>query len=414
MRKNEINLSGLIAPSFHGVHRDIKKHKYTHYSLYGGRGSAKSSFVSVEALLLIKRNPELHAAVFRKVASTLRDSVYAQYIWAVAALGLENEFACSVSPMQIVYKPTGQRILFRGSDDWSKIKSLKVPFGYIGVTHFEELDQFDSRAEIRSILQSTMRGGEHFWNFETFNPPRSQSNWVNKDILETRNDRLAHKSDYLGVPQEWLGRQFLEEAELLKKTNETAYRHEYLGEVTGTGGSVFRNVAAREISAQEISAFDRIYMGVDWGYYPDPFAWNKMHYDANRRVLYIFDELTLFRASNRDSERALREKDVKDYELITADSSEPKSVADYKSFGLSCRAAVKGAGSVEYSMKWLAGLDAVIIDPVRCRDTLKEFLEYEFDRGRNDEVINAYPDRENHHIDAVRYAMERVWKRRGL
>lgn len=170
MTTSDIRLSDNIAPAFHQLHRDVKNHKYTHYVLEGGRGSTKSSFVSIEVLLLIKRNPKAHALVLRKVANTLRDSVYAQYIWAISTLGLEKEFKATVSPMEIVYKPTGQKILFRGADEPFKLKSIKVPFGYIAITHFEEKDQFAGRQEIRTILQSTMRGGNKFWNFETNNP----------------------------------------------------------------------------------------------------------------------------------------------------------------------------------------------------------------------------------------------------
>lgn len=98
---------------------------------------------------------------------------------------------------------------------------------------------------------------------------------------------------------------------------------------------------------------------------------------------------------------------------ITADSAEPKSVADYLKFGLKCYGAVKGPGSVDYSMKWLQSLVKIVIDPVRCPDTYKEFTEYEYERTKDGEIISGYPDANNHHIDATRYATETIWKRRG-
>ena len=150
--------SELIAPAFYGMHRAVQEHRYTHYKLPGGRGSTKSSFVSVEVILLLLKHPDVHALVLRKVGETLRDSVYAQYAWTVFQLRLESAFVFHTAPMEIIYRPTGQRILFRGADKPEKIKSIKVPFGYIGITHFEEKDQFAGRTEIRSILQSTMRG----------------------------------------------------------------------------------------------------------------------------------------------------------------------------------------------------------------------------------------------------------------
>ena len=409
---SEIRLSEKIGPAFYDVARDVFQHGHTHYDESGGRGSLKSSFVSIIVPLLLIRNPGTHALVLRKVANTIRDSVYAQYMWAIGELGMAAFWEAKVSPMELIYKPTGQKIMFRGADDPMKIKSIKVPFGYIAVTHFEEKDQFAGRAEIRTILQSTMRGGSKYWNFESYNPPISRDNWANKDSLEERADRLCHKSTYLQAPPEWLGQQFLDEAEYLKKTDERAYQHEYLGIPVGTGGNVFENLELREITDNEISHFDRIYQGVDWGWYPDPWAFNRCHYDAAHKTLYIFDELTRLRTSNEETAKLVQQR-IESWESVTADSAEMKSCADYRAFGILCREAVKGPGSVNQSMKWLQGLAAIVIDPHRCPDTAKEFSEYEYEVGRDGTVLPGYVDADNHHIDAVRYAVNRIWMRRG-
>lgn len=410
---SNIRLSEKIGSAFYDVAHDVFHHGHTHYDFSGGRGSLKSSTVSVLVPLLLIDNPGTHALVLRKVANTIRDSVYAQYIWAIGELGMAAYWEAKVSPMELIYKPTGQKIMFRGADDPMKIKSIKVPFGYIAVTHFEEKDQFAGRAEIRNILQSTMRGGSVFWNFESYNPPISRDNWANKDSLEERADRLRHKSTYLQAPPEWLGEQFLAEAEHLKSVNETAYRHEYLGEVVGSGTQVFENLDVAAISDYQIAQFDRILSGVDWGWYPDPFAFNRMHYDAGRKTLYIFDEVTRRRTSNRDTAELVKQR-IAPGELVTADSAEEKSCEDYRSYGIRCRGAEKGPGSVNYSMKWLQSLEHIIIDPERCPDTVKEFAEYEYERDdKTGDVLPGYPDLNNHHIDAVRYATNRIWKRRG-
>lgn len=414
MTTSDTRVSEIIAEPYHELHRAVRRHLYTHYDLSGGRGSLKSSTVSIEVVLLILRNPKCHALVMRKVANTLRTSVYSQYLWAISKLGLDKYFTAHTSPMELIYKPTEQRIIFFGADDAGKLKSIKLPFGYIGVTHFEEKDQFSGRAEIRTILQSTMRGGELFWNFESYNPPISASNWANEDSLENRPDRLCHKSTYLDVPREWLGEQFFTEAEILKEQNPRAYEHEYLGVPTGTGGNVFENVVVRDISNEEISQFDRIYNGVDWGWYPDPFAFDRMHFDAARRTLYIFDEYHCNKKGNAETAKILTEEhSITPQDMITADSAEPKSVGDYRSYGLFCRAAEKGAGSVEYSMKWLQSLCGIVIDGKRCPETAKEFLRYEYEHSKDGEIISGYPDKDNHHIDAVRYGMSPVWRKRG-
>ena len=410
---SEIRLSEKIGPAFYDVAHDVFRHGHTHYDFSGGRGSLKSSTVSVLVPLLLINNPGTHALVLRKVANTIRDSVYAQYIWAIGELGMAAYWEAKVSPMELIYKPTGQKIMFRGADDPMKIKSIKVPFGYIAVTHFEEKDQFAGRAEIRNILQSTMRGGSKYWNFESYNPPISRDNWANKDSLEDRSDRLCHKSTYLEAPKEWLGEQFLAEAEHLKETNERAYQHEYLGIPTGNGGSVFENLELREITDDEISTFDRIYNGVDWGFFPDPWAFNRCYYDAARRKLYIFSEKTENKKRNEETAQMLLDDGFTREDLITADSAEPKSVADYQKYGLRCVRARKGPGSVERSMQWLQRLESIVIDSKRCPDTAAEFIGYEYERNREGEIISGYPDANNHHIDAVRYSTESIWNKPG-
>lgn len=406
-------LSDIISPAFVEPHRAVKAHEVSEVVSKGGRASTKSSWISVELVLLILKDPQIHACVFRKYGNTLRTTVYAQVVWAIAQLGLTRKFRCTVSPMECVYIPTGQKILFFGMDDPGKVKSIKVPFGYIGVDWFEELDQFDGPEQIRNVEQSTLRGGPFSMTFKSFNPPAMARNWANRYALEEKPGKLVHHSTYLTTPPEWLGPRFLADAEHLKATNPTAYRHEYLGEVVGSGTQVFENLQLRDISDEEISQFDRITNGVDWGWYPDPWAWNRMHYDAARRTLYLFSELTRHRTSNQDTAALLMELIPWD-ELVIADSAEEKSVSDYKAFGLNCRASEKGPGSVAYSMKWLQSLTAIVIDPGRCPDTAREFTEYEYERDpKTNEVMEGYPDVANHHIDAVRYGTNRIWKRRG-
>ena len=139
-------------------------------------------------------NKDYNAAVFRKVARTMRNTVYEQYAWGIEMLGLSGKFDFRVSPMEMIYRPTGQKIMFFGIDDGAKIKSIRARSGYIAITHFEEADQFSGMEEIRKVLQSTMRGGNKFYNFMSYNPPRSPDNWINKEILISRKDRLIHQS----------------------------------------------------------------------------------------------------------------------------------------------------------------------------------------------------------------------------
>lgn len=408
----DIRLSEKIGPAFHGVARDVFQHGHTHYDLSGGRGSLKSSCVSLLAPLILLQNPNTHALVLRKVGNTIRDSVYAQYLWAIGELGMAEYWDSKVQPMELIYKPTGQKIMFRGADDPMKIKSIKVPFGYIAVTHFEEKDQFKGREEIRNILQSTMRGGERFWNFESYNPPISRDNWANKDSLKDRPDRLCHKSTYLEAPPEWLGEQFIYEAEQLRENDERAYRHEYLGEATGTGGSVFEKLELREITDKEIAAFDHIYQGIDFGWFPDPFAFIRLHYDRARETIYLLDEIYENKLPNETAAEKIKGKGYTDA-YITCDNAEPKSIADLRACGLPAKEAIKGPGSIDYGMKWLQKRK-IVIDIHRTPNAHDEFVHYEYERDKNGDFISGYPDANDHIISAVRYAMERVFRRMGV
>lgn len=411
-------LSELISPAFYDVHRQVKAGKVEEVLAEGGRGSAKSSYISVELVLQLLKHPLCNAAIFRRRDNTLRTSVYAQICWAIHALGLSRLFRCTVSPMECTYLPTGQKILFFGLDDPGKRKSIKAPMGYIGMIWFEELDQFDGPEQVRNVEQSCMRGGDWMMTFKSFNPPASARNWANRYAREARPGKLVHHSTYLTTPAAWLGPRFLSDAEHLKDTKPLSYRNEYLGEVVGSGTAVFENLRLEPIPEEQIRSFDRLLHGVDWGWYPDPWAYNGCAYDATRRTLYIFDEATRLRTSNQDTAKILIEKGVcqdKDLEeTLIADSAEEKSCGDYRSYGLPCRSADKGPGSVRISMKWLQGLSCIWIDPEACPDTAKEFSEYEYERDhRTGEVLPGYPDLNNHHIDSVRYATNRIWKRRG-
>lgn len=411
---SKIYLSQKIGPAFHTVAHDVFVHGHTHYDFSGGRGSLKSSTVSILVPLLLMQmdNKDCHALVLRKVGNTIRDSVYAQYIWAIGELGTADYWETKVSPMELIYKPTGQKIMFRGADDPMKIKSIKVPFGYIAITHFEEKDQFAGRPEIRNILQSTMRGGPRYWNFESYNPPISRDNWANKDSLEERADRMCHKSTYLEAPPEWLGQQFLDEAEHLKETDERAYQHEYLGIPVGTGGNVFDNLELRNITDEEIAHFDRFYQGVDWGWFPDPFAFIRLYYDRAREKIYLIDEIYQNKLTNEDSGRIIAQRGYKGTRII-CDSAEPKSVADYRAMGLPAQEAIKGPGSVEYGMKWLQRRK-IVIDRRRTPNAYNEFVGYEYERNKDGDIISGYPDANNHLIDATRYALEPVFRRMGV
>ncbi len=381
------------------------------YILEGGRGSLKSSYWALKIIELIKNNPNLHACITRQVATTLKDSVYAQMKWAINTLGLEEEFACKVSPLEIIYKKTGQVIYFRGLDDETKLKSIKPPFGYIGILWKEEKDQMKGAAEERSVNQSVLRGGDISYDFSSYNPPKSKNAWVHKEKLIPNPNRVIHQSTYLEAPPEWLGKKFIDDAEHLKEVNPAAYEHEYLGIPNGDGGNVFEYLEIREISDEEIAAMDRIHQGVDWGWYPDQFAFLRTHYSSAQEKIYLIDELYVNKWKNEKTGAWIKEKGYDDFNII-CDSEEPKSVSDYRDMGIPARSAKKGPGSVEYGFKWLQSR-TLVIDPRRTPNAYSEIVNYEYERDKDDNVVSGYPDGNDHAISALRYAYEPLFNRRG-
>ena len=400
-----IDLSKIILPAFYDVHKSIKNNEYLEYWLKGGRGSTKSTVISLEIVLGIMKNPNTHAVCYRKVGNKLEKSVYNQIKWAINKLGVQAYFKCRKSPLEIEYLQTGQMIFFCGLDDPENSKSIKFEFGYVKYLWFEELNQYDGMKEIRKVKQSAIRGGDEAVIFYSYNPPPETNNWVNIESPKKIPTRLVHHSTYLDVPPEWLGKPFIIEAETLKKENSELYRHEYLGEVIGTGLNVFKNVVAKNFKKDEINKFSNIVQGLDWGYSIDPFVFIKAHFDRKYKDLYIFDEIYRVGLSNDDAINLVLKIYQKGVEII-ADSEEPKSIDDFDNAGLPIRGAAKGAGSVSYGIKKLQGLRHIYIDPERCPNTYREFINYSLDLDKNDNPKSKFPDKDNHTIDAVRYALE--------
>lgn len=411
-KQTPVKLTSLIAPSFHELHWDILEHKHTHYKLAGGRGSTKSSFISLEIILGMMQDPEANAIATRKVGRFLEESVFEQLRWAIEVLGVSDKWKVRFSPLGLSYLPFGNKIIFRGADDPQKIKSVKLKKGYFKYIWFEERSEFDGPEEERTILQSLMRGGTDYYVFYSWNPPKSINSWVNQDILLERPDTIVSHTDYRSVPRDWLGEQFFIEAEHLRDTKPKAYEHEYLGVATGTGGAVFENVTVRTITDEELSRFDRIKNGLDFGYGADPLAYIKMHYNKTRKRLFLFGEIYAVKLGNTKAAREIRNLNPLNH-YITADSEEPRAIAALNELGLRVIGAKKGPGSVDYGMEFLSDeLEEIVIDPKRCPNAAREFTSYELEQDKDGNFKGSYPDKNNHTIDAVRYGMEDAMTRR--
>ena len=420
-----IKSKSIFARVYNSTFRHITAHKYERYTFTGGRASCKSSFISLVIVILIVMFPNYNALIIRKTANTLRRSVFEQIVWAINKLGLAGRFKIPKSQtaaLPITYTRKDGRtqyIIFAGSDDPEKLKSIKVAQGYFAILWVEEKTEFKPQ-ELQNIKISALRGGDKYYIFESFNPPSATRHWCNAEARQDDPNRLVIHTTYEDIPREWLGDAILHDIEQTKKNNPKAYENIYLGIATGTGRNIFENITLREITDDEIGKFDYFYNGVDFGYYPDPFAFVAMSYNEKEARLYIFDELYLLKHGNFEAYNALKkhmEAQGQDIgrDRITADSAEPKSIADFRNFGADMRGAIKGRGSLEAGFKWLQSLHEIVIDPARAPHAADEFTlyEYEIDK-RTGEIMTGYPQGQpDHALAAVRYALEEVWRHGG-
>ena len=420
--------AALISPNYFGINRDVDARAHDEYMLTGGRGSLKSSFAYLKALDLWLRDPDAHMICLRRVANTLRRSCYSGILWAAQMLGVRDRLKATVSPMQVVNPETGQLILFSGVDEPEKLKSIIPETGRLKIAVWEEYDQQDGPEAVRMVEQSIIRSDE-FTSFKAFNPPADPDHWANLDAArEGVPGRLRHHSTYLEAPPEWLGSKFLALAEALKLQGRMvewrgeqvseAYLNEFLGVATGLTGQVFSNVEAVEVAPEDADAMKWVRCGVDWGFENDPFVWLRVAYDRKERVLWVLDELFNTRTLDADNAaevmRRLSRPDPRTGEpsflpglpenQVRCDAAAPKDIATWRQLGIDAVAASKRV-PVADGIKWLQRRSAIRIDRRRCPLAYQEFKRYraeEDDQGR----FMGYPDRDNHAIDAVRYA---VW-----
>ncbi len=417
-----VDVADHIADVYKPLHADIEAQGHQYYNLKGGRGSGKSSFVALEIVagIMADKSGESNGIVFRRTANTLRDSVYSQIAWAIDELGAADLWRGNVSPMGFSYFPTGAQILFRGLDDPSKLKSIKPRQGYFRYAWIEEFSEMPGENFNRSIMQSVVRS-DAVTVFRTYNPPISRANWVNLFILQPDDRAETLHTTYLDLPPAWLGRSFMAEAERLQSINPKAYQHEYLGEPTGDAGQVFSNVTARTITDDEMNGLQYVYEGVDFGFSADPAVFMRVAFDRKHDTLYLLDEIYKMQCTNAQLADEIK---ARGYDLadglaylpmsreasrerarIICDSAEPKSIADLKGAGLNTLPCKKFPGSVNYGIRWLQSR-AIVIDPERTPQAAREFLNYEYVRTKDGDILADVPDKDNHTIDATRYALD--------
>lgn len=408
MAATQIKLSEKVTPKFQEFWRASNSHKFLRHVCKGGRGSAKSSHIAMKVIKDMMKYPVTTICI-RKVARTLEESVFEELKEAIDRLGVSAYWKVMKSPLQLIYVPRGNKIIFRGADDPMKIKSIKVSKFPIAFMWIEELAEFKTEDEVTTIENSVLRAelpdGLFYAFYYSYNPPKRKQNWVNKKYESQfiPENTYIHHSTYLENP--FISKAFIEEAEEVKRQRPLKYEWEYLGKAIGSGVVPFDNLTFRRITDDEIKSFDNIRQGIDWGYGVDPFSFGRWHYDKTRRRLYALDELYGVKISNREAAEWIKSKGYQSFATL-ADSSEPKSIDEMRGYGVNVRGAKKGPGSVEYGEKWLDDLEEIIIDPQRTPNTAREFenIDYMTDADGNPKA--KLEDKDNHTIDQCRYALE--------
>lgn len=411
-------LSELLPKAFHATWRAALNNDILHIIEKGGRGSGKSSDIAHIITQLLMRYA-VNAVGIRKVDNTIEASIFEQMRWAIHEQSVAHLFKINKSPMRITYLPRGNYMIFRGAQDPTRIKSLKSAEFPFAIGWIEEMAEFKNEDEVTTITNSLLRGelesGLFYKFFYSYNPPKRKQSWVNKKYESSLqpNNTFVHHSTYLDNP--FISKQFIAEAEAAKERNELRYRWEYLGEAIGSGVVPFDNLQIEKgsITEEMTAAFDNIRNGVDFGYATDPLAFVRWHYDKKRHAIYAVDEIYGVKVSNREFAKRLKIKGY-DSDTIYADSAEPKSIAELKNEHdiKRVKGAKKGPDSVEYGEKWLGDLDAIYIDPLRTPNIAKEFENADYKVDRDGNPVPRIEDKDNHALDATRYAFELDMKNR--
>ncbi len=406
-----INMSQLIPSHFHDLWRATKDKSILNIVAKGGRGSGKSSDTAIIISQLIMRYP-VNALILRKIDNTLASSVFEQIKWAINEMQVSHLFQVKVSPMEIIYKPRGNKMIFRGAQNPERIKSLKDARFPFTIAWIEELAEFKTEDEVTTITNSLLRGelddGLFYKFYYTYNPPKRKQSWVNKKY-ETSfqpDNTFVHHSTYFNNP--YIAKEFIKEAEGAKERNEMRYRWEYLGEAIGSGVVPFNNLQIETIPQDLYDTFDNIRNAIDFGYATDPLAFVRWHYDKKKRIIYAMDEYYGVQISNREFANWLHKKGYQSDDIY-ADSAEPKSIAELKKeHGIKrIKGVKKGKDSVEYGEQWLDDLQAIVIDPKRTPNIAREFENIDYQTDKDGNVKPRLEDKDNHTIDATRYALER-------
>lgn len=402
MKVNKIYLPDVIGAgykafwNFRGRYRVVK----------GSRASKKSKTTALWFITNMMRYRGSNLLVVRKTYRTLKDSCFTELKWAIHRLGVDSWWDIKESPLEITYKPTGQKIYFRGLDDPLKVTSITVDVGVLCWGWIEEAYEIMSEADfdtldesIRGQIPDEFKGLWKMWTL-TFNP-WNEHHWLKKRFFDSPDaDTLALTTNYLC--NEFLDKADIDVFERMKQNNPRRYKVAGLGNWGIVDGLVYENWHEQEFTLEDVRHC-KTRCGLDFGYTNDPTAVPIMFLDIQGKKLYIWDELYQKGLSNRKIWENISEMGYSK-ERFTGDSAEPKSIDELKSMGMKIKGAKKGKDSIKNGVQWIQDLE-IIIHP-RCVNFITEISNYTWDKDKFGNKLNVPIDDFNHLMDAMRYGLE--------
>lgn len=374
----------------------------------GSRGSKKSKTTALDMIRKLKKYPRSNGLCVRRYGNTLRDSVYSDLKWAIHKLKMDDEFDCTVSPMQIIHKVTGQKILFRGLDNGLKITSISVDRGVLCWVWVEEAYEITNEDDFNK-LDMSIRGEVPDGYFKqitmTFNP-WSATSWLKARFFDTPDEDTFVKTTT------WQCNEWLDEADCniflkMQKNNPRRYRIEGEGEWGIAEGLIYTNVRFENFDIEEVKAISGIKsaFGLDFGF-TDPNAFVCLLVDNIAMKIYVFDEWYKTGVTNKIIACAIKDKGYGGQKII-CDSAEPKSIAELQEEGIKAEASRKGKDSVNHGIQLIQNYE-IIVHEKNCPEFKKEIQNYCWDLDKDGRLTDNPNHEFSHGMDSMRYAVGKI------
>lgn len=376
----------------------------------GSRASKKSKTTAIRFIYNLMKYDKSNLLVIRKTYRTLKDSCWTDLKWATQRLEVADKWDFKLSPLEATYLPTGQKILFRGLDDPLKVTSITVEYGYLCWAWLEEAYEVMDESDF-DVIDESIRGEIplNLWKqwVITFNPWNDR-HWLKSRFFDAKDDPdiLALTTNY--KCNEWLDKSDLGLFERMKKNNPRRYQVAGLGQWGVVEGLIYENYEPRKFELKDIKDCVTV-CGLDFGYTNDPTAFFMGFYDESNKELYVWDEFYEKGLTNRKIYQRITSMGY-GKEKIIADSAEPKSIDELREFGLRVRGAKKGRDSINNGVQFIQDLK-IIIHP-RCVNFMTEISNYVWDKDKFGKTLNQPVDDFNHLMDAMRYAVEPLHKKK--